>query len=420
MTTNGANAAHRVLITGIGPITPSGTGVAELWDALHRGTSPVRKVTRFDVSSFRSHMAAEVDDFDPQDYMDSTPARRLNRFSQFSVAATEMAVADAGLHAGHLKADRVAVQMGSALGGIIHAEEEFPKFLSKGLRAIDPRLAIGVFCGAASCNIAIHFGFTGPNSTNAMSCASGTMAIGDAWRLIQTGVVDVAVAGGVEVPLAPLTFGAFSLIRAMSARNDEPSRACRPFDEDRDGFIMGEGACVLILESEEHALRRDARIYGEIKGYGSSNDAHHMTAPHPDGREAARAMTAALASGNVAPEEVDYVNAHGSSTPLNDSTETRVIHAVLGERAHEILVSGTKPYYGHALGASGAIEVGICALTLERQWVAPTLNLDSRGEGCDLDYVAQEGREAEVETIVTNSFGFGGVNASLVLGTYRA
>lgn len=420
MTTNVSNGARRVVITGIGPITASGTGVPALWQALHGGSSPVREITRFDVAPFRTHVAAEIDDFDAHDHMDGKQARRLNRFSQFSVAATGLALADAELAPDRLEPDRVAVQMGSALGGITHAEGEVPKFLKGGLRAVDPRLALGVFCGAASCHVAIDFGFTGPNSTNAMSCASGTIAVGDAWRLIRSGIADVAVAGGVEAPLAPLTFGAFSVIRAMSTRNDEPSRACRPFDQDRDGFVMGEGACVLILESEEHALKRDARIYAEVRGYANSNDAHHMTAPHPEGTEAARAMSNALARGGVAPEEVDYVNAHGSSTPLNDSTETRVIHKVLGERARAIPVSGTKPYYGHALGASGAIEVGICALALERQWVPPTLNLDTKGEGCDLDYVAHQGRDAELRTIVSNSFGFGGINASLVLSTYRA
>lgn len=418
MTTRGCDTPHRVLITGIGPITASGIGVDRLWAGLQGGSSPVREVTRFDVSSFRSRLAVEIDDFDPRDHMDRTRARRLNRFGQFAVAATGLALADSALQASQLKPERVAVQMGSALGGIIQAEEEFPKFLSKGLKSVSPRLALGVFCGAASCNVAIEFGFTGPNSTNAMSCASGAIAIGDAWRLIRGGIVDVAVAGGIEAPLAPLSFGAFSLIRAMSARNHEPSKAYRPFDEDRDGFVMGEGACVLVLESEAHAQSRNAHVYGEIRGFGTSNDAHHMAAPHPGGTEAARAMAEALAVGEVAPDEVDYVNAHGSSTHLNDATETRVIHSVLGEWADKVLVSGTKPYYGHALGASGAIEAGICALTIERGWVAPTLNLDARGEGCDLDYVGNEGREATVSTAVSNSFGFGGINASLSLRAY--
>jgi len=343
MTMNGSGKPNRVLITGVGPITASGTGVESFWSGLRAQTSPVHDVTRFDVSDFRSKMAAEIDDFDPLDYMEKNRARRLNRFGQFSVAATRMALEDAGLDPSQMQPERVAIQMGSALGGIIQAEEEFPKFLGKGLKSVDPRLALGVFCGAASCNVAIDFGFTGPNSTNAMSCASGAIAIGDAWRLIRTGEVDVAVAGGIEAPLAPLTYGAFSLIRAMSSRNADPSRACRPFEKDRDGFVMGEGACVLILESEAHARARNARVYAEVRGFGTTNDAHHMAAPHPDGDEAARAMAEALKSGGVAPQEVDYVNAHGSSTPLNDPTETKVIRSVLGDRASEVPVSGTKP-----------------------------------------------------------------------------
>ena len=418
MTMNGSGKPNRVLITGVGPITASGTGVESFWSGLRAQTSPVHDVTRFDVSDFRSKMAAEIDDFDPLDYMEKNRARRLNRFGQFSVAATRMALEDAGLDPSQMQPERVAIQMGSALGGIIQAEEEFPKFLGKGLKSVDPRLALGVFCGAASCNVAIDFGFTGPNSTNAMSCASGAIAIGDAWRLIRTGEVDVAVAGGIEAPLAPLTYGAFSLIRAMSSRNADPSRAYRPFEKDRDGFVMGEGACVLILESEAHARARNARVYAEVRGFGTTNDAHHMAAPHPDGDEAARAMAEALKSGGVAPQEVDYVNAHGSSTPLNDPTETKVIRSVLGDRASEVPVSGTKPYYGHALGASGAIEAGICALMIQRGWIAPTLNLDTRGEGCDLDYVGNEGRDANVTTAITNSFGFGGINASLAIAAY--
>ena len=248
-----------------------------------------------------------------------------------------------------------------------------------------------------------------------MSCAAGTIAIGEAWRLIRSGEVDAAVCGGVEAPLAPLSYGAFAIIRAMSTRNHDPERACRPFDKDRDGFVMGEGACVLVLETEEHARARGARIYAELRGYGITNDAFHMTAPRADGAQAAAAMRHALASGGVRPEEVDHVNAHGSSTPLNDATESLALLSVLGERARQIPVSGTKAYYGHALGASGAIETAITCLTLSRGWVPPTLNHESPGEGCELDYVPGAGRAASVQTALTNSFGFGGINASLVL-----
>jgi 3-oxoacyl-[acyl-carrier-protein] synthase II len=289
--------------------------------------------------------------------------------------------------------------------------------VQRGVRAVDPMLALAVFNGAASCNVAIEFGFTGLNSTNGMSCASGAIALGDAWRAIRTGEADLALAGGVETPLAPLCFGAFAIIRAMSTRNDDPATASRPFDAGRDGFVMGEGAAVLVLEEMERARARGARIYCELMGYGTSNDAHHMTAPRPDGAQAARAMRDALRTAGVRPEEVDVVNAHGSSTPLNDSTESAIVRTVLGEHADRVRVSGTKGYHAHCLGATGAIEAAISALSIQRGWVPPTLNLETPGEGCDLDYVTGEGAEMPVRRVISNSFGFGGINAALVLGS---
>lgn len=281
---------HRVAVTGIGPITAIGTGIAAFWAGLRREQSPIRRITRFDASPWRSRIAAEVDDFEPRDWIDVRALRRLDRFGQFSLACARLAIDDARLDTTRLEPDDVAVQMGTALGGIAYAEEQNARLNAGGIRAVDPRVALTTFGGAASCSIAIEFGFTGPNSTNAMSCASGSIAIGEAWRLIRDGEVRVAVAGGVEAPLAPLCFGAFAIIRAMSTRNDDPERACRPFDARRDGFIMGEGACALVLEQWQHALDRGARIYAEVAGYGITNDAHHMAAPRPDGAQAARAM----------------------------------------------------------------------------------------------------------------------------------
>lgn len=415
-TDSGLRAApRRVVVTGIGPVTASGIGVDALWDGLHRGRSPVARVTRFDASPFRTHIAAQIEDFDPREFMDRNVARRLDRFGHFTLASSKQALEDADLDPDDVDGDRVAVQMGSALGGIAHAEAQLGLFLERGPRVLDPRLALTVFTGAASCNAAIAFGFTGPNSTNGMSCASGAIAVGEAWRLIREGAADIALAGGVEAPLAPLSFGAFALIRAMSTRNDDPSRACRPFDRDRDGFVMGEGACALVLEEREQALARGARIYAEIRGYAVTNDAHHMTAPRPDAAQASRAMRQALATGGIRPEDVDYVNAHGSSTPLNDSTESLAIRSVLGGHADQVAVSGTKPYYGHALGASGAIEAAISCLVLARGWIPPTLNFEEPGEGCDLRYVTDGGRRAAVRVAVSNSFGFGGINAALAL-----
>ncbi len=410
----GASAA----ITGIGVITGSGVGVGPFWTALQGDRSPTRIITRFDSSPFRSRIAVEVDDFQAERLMDASRARRLDRFGQFSIGAARLALADADLQPDFVEPNRVAVQLGSALGGIAHAEEQVYRFHERGLRAVDPRLALAVFGGAASCNVAIEFGFTGPNCTNAMSCASGAIGVGEAWRLIREGVVDVAIAGGVEVPLAPLTYGAFANIRAMSTRNDDPEAACRPFDRDRDGFVMGEGAGILVLESIEHASARGARVYATVEGYGRSSDAYHMTAPRPDALQATRAIREALQSARVEPGQIDYVNAHASSTPLNDATETRAIQLALGPRALQIPVSGTKPFYGHVLGASGAIEVAVCALALRHGWVPPTLNLDEPEEGLALDYVPHRGRPRPLQKVLTNSFGFGGVNASLVLACH--
>ena len=414
------NGRRRVVITGIGPITASGIGVEGLWNGLHSTTSPVRRITRFDATPFRSQVAAEVDGFEATNFMERNQARRLDLFGQFSLAAARAAIDDANFANTPLDGGRVAVQMGSALGGIVHAQTELYNYIRDGVKGVDPRLATTVFCGASSCHIAIEHGFTGPNSTNAMSCASGTIAVGDAFRLIREGTSDVAVCGGVEAPLGPLSYGAFAIIRAMSTRNDDPIRACRPFDRDRDGFVMGEGACVLVLEEMSHAVGRGARVYAEVCGYGTTNDAHLMTSPRPDGSQAARAMRQALDGAQMGPADIDYVNAHASSTPLNDSTETLAIRAVLGERAYDIPVSGTKAYYGHALGASGAIEAAITALALHRGWVPPTLNLERAGDGCDLDYVLGEGRPQRLRSAITNSFGFGGINASLVLSSWSA
>ncbi len=412
---NAPPAPARVVITGLGPITAAGTGVEGLWEGLRRERSPIRRLDRFDPSLWRSRIAAQVDDFEPGRYMDARSVKRYDRFTQFSVSAARLALQDAGLEGVPLDPDRVAIQMGSALGGVANAEQQMLNLYQGGLRAVDPRVALTTFAGAASCSVAIEFGFTGPNATNTMSCASGTVALGEAWRLIREGTVDLALAGGVEAPLAPLCFGAFAIIRAMSTRNDDPERACRPFDRGRDGFVMGEGACALVLESWDHATRRGAHIYAELAGYGTTNDAFHMSAPRPDGSQAARAMRIALRTAGIRPEQVDYVNPHGSSTPLNDSTESSAIKQVLGERAYAIPISGTKPYHAHALGASGAIEAAICALAIERGWVPPTINFEAGDDACDLDYVPEHGRAYRPSIVLSNSFGFGGVNASLVL-----
>lgn len=405
---------RRVVVTGIGAITPIGVGTEGLWQGLRSGLSAVQGITRFDPTPFRSRIAAQVNDFHAADHIEERKVRRLDRFSQFSVAATRLAIADAELDLAREDPDRIGVMMGTALGGIARAEEEHGHYVEGGLRAVNPSLALSVFAGAASCNIAIEFGVCGPNSTNGMSCASGTIGIGEGLRAIRRGEADVMLAGGAEAPLAPLCFGSFAIIRAMSTRNDDPATASRPFDTGRDGFVMAEGAAVLVLEERQRALARGARIYLEICGYGLTNDAHHMTAPRPDGQQAARAMRLALADARVEPHEVGYLNAHGSSTPLNDPTETSAIRQVFNGHAARLPVSGTKGYYGHALGASGAIEAAICSLASARAWLPPTVNLSLPDPACNLGYITGDGRMADPEILLSNSFGFGGINACLV------
>lgn len=410
-----ARNRRRVVVTGLGPLTPVGEGVEGLWAGLERAESGVGPVTRFDASPFRTRVAAELPDFDRRERLDRKQARRVDRFGALSLEAARLALEDGRLDPGDVDPDRVGVQMGSALGGVGYAEQQHGAFVEEGVRGVDPMLALAVFGGASSCNIAIRFGFTGPNSTNAMSCASGTIGVGRGFRLIRDGEADVALAGGAEAPLAPLTFGSFAVIRAMSTRNDDPRGASRPFDRDRDGFVMGEGACVLLLEELGHARRRDARVYAEITGFGTTNDAHHMTAPRPDGSQAARAMTLALEDGGVPSDAVEHVNAHGSATPLNDPTEAKAIRSALGEVATRIPLTATKGYYGHALGASGAIEAAIVSLSLRRGWIPPTVNLETPDEDVrDLQLVRGSGLVHRPEYALSNSFGFGGINATLL------
>ena len=411
---------RRVVVSGIGAITPIGWGVEGFWSGLKSCRSAVGIITRFDPSPFKSRVGAQVNDFDPVEFLGARRAKRLDRCSQLSLSAGKLAVADAELDLAREDPDRAGVMMGTALGGVSLAEAQHILFLQGGVRAVDPGVALTVFAGASSCNLAIDFGITGPNITNGMSCASGAIAIGEAMRAIQRDEADFMLAGGSEAPLAPLTFGAFAIIRAMSTRNDDPATASRPFDRGRDGFVMAEGAAVLVLEERQRALARGARIYAEVVGYGLTNDAHHMTAPRPDGSQAGRAMAIALRSAHLTPHEVAYVNAHGSSTPLNDPTETMAIKRVFGEHASRVTISGTKGYYGHALGASGAIEAAICSLASQRRWLPPTVNLEEPDPACDLNYLPGEGSNSDPEFLLSNSFGFGGINAALVLRRHEA
>jgi 3-oxoacyl-[acyl-carrier-protein] synthase II len=405
---------QRLAITGIGAITPIGSGVEGLWAGVRGGASAVRRIERFDASPFSSRVAAEID-FDAPRYLSPKQVRRLDRFSQFALVSARMALADAGLTADEIAADGAGVYIGSALGGVAFAEEQHTAYLCRGPQQVNPLLALSVFGGAASSNVSIELGLTGPALANGNSCAAGLIALGEAARLIEDGRVTVMLAGGAEAPLAPLTFGAFAMIRVLSTRNDDPATASRPFDRDRDGFVIAEGAAVLVLESFARATARGAHIYAELAGYGTTSDAHHMTAPHPDGTHAARAMCDAITSAGLAPEAIDYVNTHGSATVLNDSTECRAIRTVLGRHAERVPISGTKGLHGHALGATGAMETAICALALDRGHLPGTANLVNLDPACDLDVIPPGGRDAQVGHLLCNAFGFGGVNASLLL-----
>ncbi len=410
-----SSSQKRVAITGIGPITPIGNGVDGLWDGVRRGESAVRRLRRFDPTPFACQIAAEVE-FEPLDFMAPKKAHQLDRFSQIALGCALMALADARLTPDQAARAGMGIYTGSALGGIAFAEEQHEIFVRKGIRAVSPLVALSVFGGASSCNVAIELGLTGPSVANANSCASGVIALGEAARLIREGRAEVMLAGGVEAPLAPLSFGAFALIKVLSGRNDDPATASRPFDKDRDGFVLAEGGALLVLEEWERAVDRGAHVYAELLGYATTNDAHHMTAPRPDGIEAARAMTEAIADAGLEPAMIGYVNAHASSTVLNDATETRAIRLALGDHADRVPVSGTKGLHAHSLGATGAIETAISALALRHGHLPGTANLRCQDPACDLDVIPPGGRDERVPYLLTNSFGFGGINASLVLG----
>ena len=413
---------RRVWITGVGPITAIGTGRDAFRAGLRAGVSPVKRIDRFDPSPFRSQVAAQVDDFDPLAWMPPKTARQLDRFSQFGLVAGRLALDDAGLRPGEDDAaspDRIGIYLGSALGGIVYAEEQHERYLERGIKAVAPNLALAVFGGAAPANLGIALGLRGPILSTANSCASGAVAIGEALGAIRAGDIDAAIAGGAEVSLSPLAFGAFDIIRALSAgRNDDPAHACRPFDAGRDGFVMGEGATLLVLEAEDVARARGAEPYAEVMGYAATSDAFHMVQPRADGREAGRAAAEALVDAGVDADEIDWVSAHASSTPLGDIAEARAIALALGERAATVPVSGTKALYGHPLGASGAIEAAICALAVRDGWVPGSANLETVDPdvGILLPNLLRTGLEGTYRRILSTSFGFGGLNAGLVIG----
>ncbi|MGZ5504621.1 MAG: beta-ketoacyl-[acyl-carrier-protein] synthase family protein [Chthoniobacterales bacterium] len=408
---------RRAVITGIGPITSIGIGRDNFWRGIRAEQSGIKRISTFDTTEFRAHCGGEIRDWIPEEHFPPHRLKRLDRYAQFAVGSTRMALEDAGITWSREQPQhRIGVSFGTALGGVSNAETEHAHFLKKGARGVKPTLALQVFGGSAHSNIAIEFGFRGVGTTNSNSCASGTVSVGEALRYIRDDFADIVIAGGAESPLMPLTFGAFAIIKAMSQWAGDPAQSCRPFDLKRDGFVMGEGGASLAIEELEHARKRGAHIYAEVLGYSLNNDAFHMTAPLPSGDSCIRAMREALADANLAPDQIDYINAHASSTQLNDSAETVAIKEVFGEHARRIPVSGTKAFTAHPLGATGAMEAAICALAIEHNWVPPTLNRENPDPACDLDVVPNHGRAKELNYVLSNSFGFGGINACVVLG----
>jgi 3-oxoacyl-[acyl-carrier-protein] synthase II len=403
----------------MGAVTPLGNTLEEFWAGLREGRSGIGPITKFDTTGYPTRIAGEIRQFDPLRFVDKKEARRLDPYLHYAMAGSVMAVEDSGLDPGKVDANRFGVLIGSGIGGISTLLDSHQTLLAKGPDRVSPFFIPMLIINMASGLVSMRFGAKGPNSAVVTACATGNHAIGDAFRLIQRGDADVMIAGGAEAIIVPLTIAGFCAMKAMSTRNDEPGKASRPFDLNRDGFVCGEGAGVLVVEELGHAARRDARIYGEIIGYGMTGDAHHMTAPDPEGDGARRAMTAALGDAGVAPAEVGYVNAHGTSTPYNDKFETLAIKHVFGDHARRLAVSSTKSMTGHLLGAAGGIEAIASLLALHHGILPPTVNYETPDPECDLDYVPNQARKQDVEIAISNAFGFGGTNATLAFRKYR-
>ncbi len=409
----------RVVITGMGAITPLGNDVETFWQNVVAGRSGVGPITLFDASALKTRIAAEVRDFDPEAWFGRKEARRMDRYAQFALAATQQALQDARLNPAHVDRERVGVILGTGIGGIGALVQGVETLMTRGPDRISPFMVPMMLADTAPGLIAITYGFRGPNMAVVTACASGTNAIGEAMHLIRRGDADVVIAGGAEAAILPISVAAFNVMGAISTRNEEPERASRPFDRTRDGFVMGEGAGILVLERLEHAQARGARIYAEVVGYGASADAYHITAPLENGEGAALAMRRALADAGLSPREVDYINAHGTSTPLNDKSETQAIKAVFGEAAYDVPISSTKSMIGHLLGAAGAVEAIVCIRAITDGIIPPTINYEHPDPECDLDYVPNIARRKPVRVAMSNSFGFGGHNACVIFRRYE-
>ena len=405
---------RRVVVTGVGLVSPVGMGTPANWDALCAGTSGIAPITRFDASAFSTRFAGEVKNFDPLHFIEKKELKKMDIFIQFAIAAAQYAMDDARFTIGPDVGPRVGVFIGSGIGGFTTIEEQHSAYLAGGPRKISPFFIPSAIINLAAGQVSIRFGAKGPNLATCTACTASAHAIGDSYEIIRRGAADAMIAGGAEAAVCHMGVGGFGALRALSTRNDDPARASRPFDKDRDGFVLGEGAGIIILEELEFAKRRGATIYAEMVGYGMSGDAYHMTAPSEDGDGAYRVMKAAIDSAGIRPDQVDYINAHGTSTPHNDRIETRAIKHTFGDHAYKLAVSSTKSMTGHLLGAAGGLEAGITALSVRHQRAVPTINLDTRDEDCDLDYVPHKSRDMKIDYALSNSFGFGGTNGALL------
>ncbi|HYA12435.1 MAG TPA: beta-ketoacyl-ACP synthase II [Thermodesulfovibrionales bacterium] len=411
---------RRVVVTGLGLITPLGIGVKTTWENLVKGKSGIRKITSFDTAAFPTQIAGEVENFNPEDYIETKEVKKMDRFIHFAIATTAMALDDSGLKITDSNAERIGVIVGSGMGGLHTIERYHSVLLEKGPKRITPFFVPMLSINLASGQISIKFGAKGPNTAISTACATGSHSIGDAFKIIQRDEADVMIAGGTEAVITPMGIGGFNAMKAISTRNDEPERASRPFDIDRDGFVIGEGAGIVILENLQSALNRDAKIYAEIVGYGMTADAYHITSPSPGGEGAARCMAIALKDGGIEPSEVNYINAHGTSTKSGDELESQAIKTVFKEHAYKVAISSTKSMMGHLLGAAGGVEAVISILSICNDIALPTINLDNPDPDCDLDYVPHKARTMKINYALSNSFGFGGTNACLLFKRFEA
>lgn len=409
----------RVVITGLGCVTPVGTGKDDFWVNIKSGVSGIDKITRFDYTNYQTQIAGEVKDFTPEDYISKKELKKMDRFTQFAMVASKLAVADSELDLNNIDGNRMGTVIGTGIGGVETIEAQHKNLLEKGNRRVSSFFIPMMIGNMAAGQVAIEFGAKGPSTNICTACASGTNSVGDAFKIIQRGDADIMIAGGTEAAVAEFAVAGFCNMKAMSTNNDNPQKASRPFDKDRDGFVMGEGCGILILEELESAIKRNAKIYAEIVGYGMTSDAYHITTPAENGEGAARSMQMAINDAGIEPEKIDYINAHGTSTYYNDLYETMAIKSVFGENAKNVSISSTKSMTGHLLGASGAIEAIVCALAIKDNFVPPTINLENPGEGMDLDYTPNKGKERTINYALSNSLGFGGHNATIVLKKYE-